>query len=396
MRRPPLGDPDAGHPEIPEDPEGPDAPNLPDVPDHIFEAARDRHVLGFQLQRGALVWRPRRFDVSLRMDLRVVAVTVVVLWQTAAVFAWSLSVGDFPIPVSDVVATLFGYGSDSADFIVRELRLPRGVAGILVGAAFGLAGAIFQRLVRNPLATPDILGINMGATVGAVTVIVLWSGTNTQVTLGALVGAFTAAAAVYLLAYKQGMTGYRMVLVGIGLTAVFTAIVSYMLTRAKIYQAQRATVWMTGSLADSHWEQIRWVGVALAVAGVLAFAAGRQLRMLELGDDVARGLGIRVNRAHGWLVLAGTGLAATATAAAGPVAFVALLSPEIARRLVGARSLGLVTAAACGALLVTSSDLVARRLFAPTELPVGVVTAILGAPYLLYLMARANRIGSGG
>jgi iron-siderophore transport system permease protein len=344
----------------------------------------------------ALVVRSHRTGMSLRADVRVVTVTAVVMALTFGVFAWSLSVGDFPIPVSDVVATLFGYGSDSADFIVRELRLPRGVAGVLVGAAFGLAGAIFQRLVRNPLATPDILGINMGATVGAVSMIVLWHGSDTQVTLAALVGAGVAALSVYLLAYKQGTTGYRMILVGIGMTAVLTACVSYLLTRAEIYQAQRATVWMTGNLSESSWEQIRWVGVVLVIAGVLAFAAGRQLRMLELGDDVARGLGIRVSWAHLCLVVAGTALAATATAAAGPIAFVALLSPEIARRLVGARSLGLVTAAACGALLVVSSDLVARRLFAPAELPVGVVTAILGAPYLLYLMARANRIGSGG
>jgi iron complex transport system permease protein len=356
--------------------------------------AGERH--GLFRYGGAVVWRPRRVAVSFRADVRVVVVTSVLVVLTFAVFAWSLSVGDFPIPVSDVVATLFGYGGDSADFIVRELRLPRGVAGILVGAAFGLAGAIFQRLVRNPLATPDILGINMGATAGAVAVIVLWTGSDTQVTLGALAGAGAAATAVYLLAYKQGTTGYRMVLVGIGLTAVFTACVSYLLTRAKIYQAQRATVWMTGSLADSNWERVRWVGVVLAVAGIVAFAAGRQLRLLELGDDVARGLGIKVSWAHAWLVVAGTALAATATAASGPIAFVALLSPEIARRLVGARSLGLVTAAGCGALLVVASDLVARRLFAPAELPVGVVTAMLGAPYLLYLMARANRIGSGG
>jgi iron-siderophore transport system permease protein len=351
---------------------------------------------GFFVQDGSLVWRARRVDASLRMDLRAVAVTAVLLAHTAVLFAWSLAVGDFPIPVTEVVATLFGYGSDSADFIVRTLRLPRGIAAVLVGAAFGMAGAIFQRLLRNPLATPDILGINMGATVGAVAMIVLWSGSNMQVTVGALAGAGVAALALYVLAFKHGTTGYRMVLVGIGLTAMCTACVSWLLTRAQIYQAQRAVVWITGSLADSSWEQVRWVGVALAGASVLAFAAGRRLRVLELGDDLAQGLGVSVSAAHAWLVVAGSVLAATATAAAGPIAFVALLSPEIARRLVGARSLGLVTAAGCGALLVTASDLVARRLFAPGELPVGVVTAILGAPYLLYLMARANRIGSGG
>lgn len=345
---------------------------------------------------GALVVRWPRVGWSSRVDVRAVAVTVVLLCVTFAVFAWSLAVGDFPIPVTDVIGTLLGVGSEDSDFIVRTLRLPRGIAAVLVGAAFGLSGAIFQRMVRNPLATPDILGINQGATVGAVSMIVLWSGTEVQVTLGALVGAALTALAVYVLAYKQGLTGYRMVLIGIGLAAMLTAVTHYMITRADIYEAQRAAVWMTGSLQDSSWEQVRWVGVALAIATVAALAAGRQLRILELGDEAARGLGVRVEWARLALVCAGTALAATATAASGPIWSVALLSPEVARRLVGARSLGLVTAAGCGALLVVASDLVARRLFAPAQLPVGVVTALLGAPYLLYLIARANRVGSGG
>lgn len=345
---------------------------------------------------GSLVVRSSRLGWSSRIDVRTVAVTVGLGLVTFAVFAWSLAVGDFPIPVTDVVGALLGVGSDDGDFIVRTLRLPRGIAAIYVGGAFGLSGAIFQRMARNPLATPDIIGINQGATVGAVSVIVLSSGGDAQVTLGALIGAGVAAAAMYTLAYKRGVTGYRMVLVGIGLAAMLTAVTHYMLTRANIYEAQRAAVWMTGSLQDTRWEQVRWVGIALAVVTVAALAAGRQLRILELGDETAQGLGVRVQWARLALIGAATGLAATATAAAGPIWSVALLSPEIARRLVGARSPALVTAAGCGALLVVASDLVGRRLFAPAQLPVGVVTAVLGAPYLLYLIARANRTNRGG
>jgi iron complex transport system permease protein len=204
------------------------------------------------------------------------------------------------------------------------------------------------------------------------------------------------AAVIYLIAYKRGVTGYRLVLVGIGITAVLSSITSYLLTRAEIFDAQRATVWLTGSLNGRGWEHVRPVSVALLVLVPVALALARHLRMLELGDDAAKGLGTRVEWSRGALVLVATALAALATASAGPIGFVALVAPQIARRLVGGRSLGLLPAAASGALLLVASDLVGRRVFAPTELPVGIITAILGAPYLLFLLARANRVGAGG
>lgn len=345
---------------------------------------------------GLVTVRLRRLGWSTRVHRRAVVVTCVLLAGTFWVFAWSLAVGDFPVPLRDVLATLVGGGSDDSAFIVRTLRLPRGLTGVLVGAAFGLAGAIFQRLARNPLASPDIIGVNAGAAVSAVFIIVIWHGTGVQVTLGALLGAAITSIAIYLLAYKRGVTGYRLVLVGIGVTAMLTSVTQYLLTRAEIYDAQRATVWLTGSLNGRGWDQVRPVAVALALLVPVTVGLARHLRMLELGDDAARGLGTRVELARGSLLLTGVALAAISTASAGPVGFVALVSPQIARRLVGGRSLGLLPAAACGALLLVASDLVARRIFAPTELPVGVITAILGAPYLLYLLARANKIGSGG
>ena len=202
--------------------------------------------------------------------------------------------------------------------------------------------------------------------------------------------------AIYLLAYKRGVTGSRLVLIGIGVTAMLASVTQYLLTRAEIFDAQRATVWLTGSLNGRGWDEVRPIALTLAALLPVAVGLARHLRMLELGDDAARGLGTRVELARGSLLLTGVALAAVGTASAGPVAFVALVSPQIARRLVGGRSLGLVPAAGCGALLLVASDLVGRRIFAPTELPVGIITAILGAPYLLYLLARANKIGSGG
>jgi iron complex transport system permease protein len=333
---------------------------------------------------------------STRVHARAVTVTLAVSGLAFVVFAWSLTVGDFPLPFDEVLATLVGRGSKSSEFIVNTLRMPRGLTALLVGAAFGLSGAIFQRLVRNPLASPDLIGVNFGAAAAAVFVIVMLHGSSGQVTFGALAGAGVTAVIIYVLAYKRGVNGYRLVLIGIGITALLQSIVSYLLTRAEIFDAQRATVWLTGSLNGRGWEHVRPVTAALVILLPVTIGLARHLRMLELGDDAARGLGVRVEWSRGALLLTATALAALATASAGPVAFVALVAPQIARRLVGGRSLALVPSAACGALLLVAADLVGRRVFAPTELPVGVITGILGAPYLLYLLARANRIGAGG
>jgi iron complex transport system permease protein len=344
---------------------------------------------------GIVIVRTRRLGVSSRLDLRSIVVTLVMLGLVFFVFVWSISVGDFNIPFSDVMATLFGGGTSDSEFIVQTLRLPRALTAVLVGAGFGLSGAIFQRLANNPLASPDIIGVNAGAAAAAVFVIVILAGGGLMVTFGALAGSIVTSLAVYLLAYKQGVTGYRLVLVGIGITAMLGSVTQYLLIKAEIFQAQAAMVWLTGSLNGRTWDTVRPMIVAMAILGPITIALARHLRMLELGDDAAKGLGSRVEPVRAALLLTGVALAAIGTAAAGPIGFVALVSPQIARRLVGHRSLALVPAGVFGALLLLASDLLARRIFAPTELPVGVVTAVIGAPYLLLLLARANKIGSG-
>lgn len=311
------------------------------------------------------------------------------------VFCVSVSVGDFPIPLSDVVPAILGFGDPDSDFIVRTLRLPRALTAVLVGAAFGLSGAVFQSLARNPLASPDIIGVTAGASAAAVFVIVFVGGSHVVVAIAAFVGALATAALVYLLAFKRGMSPYRLVLVGIGIGAVLSAITSYLLTRAEIYDAQRATVWLTGSLNGRGWEHVRPVAVFLAVLVPVLLWLARPLRIMQLGDDAARGLGVPVERTRMGLVVVGVALAAVATASAGPIAFVAFVAAPIARRLTRS-PLTIIPAALTGALLVVTSDLVGRRIFAPTELPVGVITGLVGAPYLLWLLARSNRIGRGG
>jgi iron complex transport system permease protein len=326
---------------------------------------------------------------------RAVAVGLVLAAGIAASFAVSVSVGDFPIPLADVVPAIFGFGSPDSHFIVQTLRLPRALTGLLVGAAFGLSGAIFQSLARNPLASPDIIGITAGASAAAVFIIVILGGGGALVSAGSFAGALATATAIYFLAYRRGITAYRLVLVGIGVAEVLSSVTWYLLTRAQIWDAQRATVWLTGSLNGRGWEHVRPVGLAMLVLVPLVLVLVRPLRALQLGDDTAKGLGVGVERYRRWLILAAVALVAVATASAGPVVFVSFVAAPIARRLTRS-SLTLIPAALAGGLLVLVSDLVARRTFAPTELPVGIVTGIVGAPYLLWLLARANRVGRGG
>jgi iron complex transport system permease protein len=331
--------------------------------------------------------------VSLRIRPRAVAVCVALAAVIVAVGAWSISVGDFPISLADVVATLLGRGSEDAEFIVGTLRLPRALTGVLVGAAFGMSGAIFQSLVRNPLGSPDIIGFGSGAAAGAVVMIIVFGGTSTQVAAGAVLGGLAAAVAVYLLAWKRGIKAYRLVLVGIGIGFAVSAVNNYLLTRAEINDVQRAVVWLTGSLNGRSWDHVWTVGLALLVLAPPAILAQRWLDRLELGDDTAAGLGVPLGRAKLGLVLVGVGLASMAVAAAGPIGFVAFVAGPIARRLTRSPGACVVPAAFVGALVVIAADLAARRLLAPTELPVGIATSVMGAPFLLWLLTRQIRTG---
>ena len=338
------------------------------------------------------VFRTRRW--SLRVDSRALSVCCVLSVLIVAVGCWSISVGDFPIPIREVIATLLGEGSEDAEFIVETLRLPRVLTGILVGAAFGVSGAIFQSLAQNPLASPDVVGFDSGAALGAVFTIVIVGGGSSQVSIGALAGGMLTALVVYLCAWKRGVQGYRMILVGIGVGFAVAAVTDYLITRAQIYEVQRAAVWLTGSLNGRGWEHVRPIALTLAVLMPITMVYGRQLRLLELGGDTAAALGVRVGRTRLVLVIVGVALAAVATASAGPIAFIALVSAPIARRIVRSPGVTLIPSALVGALLTITADLLARRLFAPTELPVGIMTAAIGAPYLLWLLTREIRTGA--
>jgi iron complex transport system permease protein len=322
-----------------------------------------------------------------------VVVVALLLAVALAASVVLIGTGDFEIPAGDVLKTLAGNGDPGQEFIVNELRLPRVLVGLLVGAALGLGGALFQTISRNPLGSPDVLGLGQGATAGALVMIVLFSGSATQVTVGALVGGLVTGFAIYVLAWKRGVHGYRLVLVGIGMSAIVTAVNGYLMTRADIVDAARAVVWMTGSLDGRDWAQV-WPLLAMcAVLVPLVLANGRALRMMEMGDDISYALGVRVERVRMLLLVAAVLLTAVATAAAGPVSFVALTAPQLARRLTRSPGPNLTASLCMGAALLVGADLVSQRAFGTDQLPVGVVTGVVGGVYLLWLLVTERRAG---
>ncbi|WP_183091663.1 FecCD family ABC transporter permease [Streptomyces radicis] len=334
-----------------------------------------------------------RGGLSVRADLRAAAVVLALVLLALATGVVLVGTGDFPMTPAEVLSTLAGNGSVAQEFIVRDLRLPRVLVALLVGVALGLAGAVFQAISRNPLGSPDIIGFGQGSAAGALTVIVLFQGSSFAVAGGAVVGGLLTGVGVYLLAWRGGIHGYRLVLVGIGAAAVLSAVNGYLLTRADIVDAARAVLWLTGSLNGRGWDEFWPLLVACAALLPLTVAHARPLRMLEMGDEAAGALGVRVERTRLVLVLCATLLTASATAAAGPIAFVALTAPQLARRLTRAAGPNLLPAAGMGALLMVVSDFLAQWAFGDRQLPVGAVTGVLGGCYLLWLLFVERKAG---
>ncbi|WOF21590.1 iron chelate uptake ABC transporter family permease subunit [Microbacterium betulae] len=328
----------------------------------------------------------------LRRWRRRVVVTTALALLLVALVATVLMTGNTFYPPSDVLRVLLGEQVQGASFTVGTLRIPRALIGALAGIAFGLAGSTFQTMLRNPLASPDIIGITSGASAAAVFSILLlgWSSAATSA-LALAVGVATALV-VYLSARGGESTGGRLILIGIGAGAMFDALVSYLLLRADESDVSVAMRWLAGSLNNVRWQDLPALGVVVLVLGPLVLLLGRDLRALELGDAAATSLGVRVDRARVLLVLSAVGLATFATATTGPIAFVAFLAGPIALRLVGPGGSVALPAALTGGCLVLGADLLGQFAF-DTKFPVGVITGILGAPYLIYLLIRTNRVG---
>ncbi|MFI6078135.1 FecCD family ABC transporter permease [Actinoplanes sp. NPDC051343] len=329
----------------------------------------------------------RRGRFSVRVHVRTLIASCALLLAAAVVAVVNLSSGDFPVPVADVLKSLAGQGDAGTDFIVYDLRLPRVLITLFVGAALGVSGATFQGLTRNPLGSPDFVGLTVGASSGALVVILLLGGSGLAIGAGALIGCLGTSITIYLLAFRRGVQPFRLVLIGIGVSALLDAFNSLFVYRARLDEAVEAQVWLIGSVNGHGWTEVAVVGILLAVLLPVALYFGRHLDLLALGDETAVLQGVRVERSRAFLALAGVGLAAGATAAAGPISFVALAAGPLAARLTRSPRAGLLPATLMGAALLVASDWLAQRVLPGNDVPVGVVTAALGGIYLTWLLA---------
>ena len=303
-----------------------------------------------------------------------------------AAFAARVLLGDYTVTIPDFLRILGGEQIPGATFIVMESKLPRAVLAVLVGLAFGIGGAIFQTTLRNPLASPDIVGVSLGASAAAVPVITLAGWTGWSVAAAAVVGALVVALTVRLVAGDH--SGFRLVLAGIGLAAAMQSVIQYVFTRVDEYDVQLVLRWLTGSVNGVAWPTIGLLAIALVVLLPATAWAARSLPATELGEDAAAGLGIDRSRTD-LLMLLGVLLVAVGVAAADPVAFVAFLAGPIARALNRGRTT-LAAAGLVGALIVLVGDYAGAYAFTDLNLPVGIVTGAFGAPFLLWLLARGR------
>lgn len=344
--------------------------------------------------RRVRVLRTRSGRTSLRVDLRTSLTTLALTLLALVVAVWSLGVGSTPgsdLPLDRVVGAFTGTESEVVRRIVVEGRLPRVLVALLGGAALALGGAILQTLTRNPLGSPDIIGFTSGANTGALVAMLVLGTGYAGATVGSLVGGLLTGAVIYLLAFKDGVHGTRLIVIGIGVSAMLVAFNGFLLVRARVENAAAAAAWGQGIFDQLRFVDVIAVGAALAVLLPALAALTPSLRMFELGEAAARSKGVDTTRDQLLLLVVAVALVAAVTAVAGPVAFVALIAPQVAARLARSPGIPLTTTAAVGASLLVVCDAVARTLLAPVQLPVGVITTALGGVYLLGLLLHQSR-----
>lgn len=326
---------------------------------------------------------------SVRIEHRTILMSLTLLGVALALSFLGLSHGPSWATPQEVFAALAGHG-DSA-LVIREWRLPRVAAALVFGAALGLAGAIFQNLTRNPLGSPDVIGLDAGAYTGALVALTVLNGTSTQLAMSSVAGGLLTAAAIYLLSLDSGLSGLRLVVIGIAMNAILTAVNSWIVLRAELDVAIAATGWSAGSLNGIDWDEVQLPFLVIGVLALLLVTLSQAMHQAALGDELAVTSGVGLGRLRLLIVLVGVGCTATVTAVAGPIVFVALAAPQIGRRLAGAAGVPLVPAALTGAVLLLAADLIAQLLLAPVALPVGVVTTAIGGCYLIWLLFKEMR-----
>lgn len=329
-------------------------------------------------------------EARARRRRRILIVTAGLIAVTLGIAAFALFTGAFSAPPREILLALVGAGDPATQTVVQTLRLPRIVAAVIFGAGLAVSGALFQSLTRNPLGSPDVVGFTSGAYTGALVAIVFVGGGIASTLVGSVVGGTVAAVLVYALSAGGHSGRTRLIVVGIGIGAMFTAVNHWLILTADLDTALAAAVWGAGSLNGLTWAQLLPAGAAVVVLIGCAAAVTRAMRLLEMGDDLAASLGVRIGRTKLVLVAIGITLTAAVTAIAGPIAFVALVAPHLAKRLLPDQT-PLLATALMGSVLLLASDTVAARLFAPVQLPAGMVTICLGGAYLLWLLARSGR-----
>lgn len=329
--------------------------------------------------------------VKLRIDMRSMIVTAILLGATAAIALFALMVGTLTLSVQDVFSALIGQATGMTRTVVIEWRLPRVLAAIIFGGALAVSGAIFQSLTRNPLGSPDIIGFSAGSYTG-VLIVLLVSGSSSfiSVATGALVGGFTTAILIYLLAFRKGTQGFRLIIVGIAISAILGSVNSMLLLQSKAEVALTAAAWGVGSLNGIDWKHVLPAILLVIFLLICAVMMNRPLRQIELGEDAAKSHGVRIERSQLLLIFVAVALTAVPTAVMGPVSFVALAAPQIAQRFTKSVE-SLIPAAAMGAFLLMGADVLAQRIIPGMIFPVGVVTLSLGGVYLVWLLFQQAR-----
>lgn len=322
---------------------------------------------------------------------RLVFSCLLLVLVSLAVAIVSLQSGAVTLDFSQVFNALTGSAPRNITMVVTEWRLPRVAMALLVGAALGISGAIFQSLMRNPLGSPDVMGFNTGAWSGVLVAMVLFGQHLTAITLAAMAGGILTSLIVWALAWRDGIETFRLIIIGIGMRAMLMAFNTWLLLQASLETSLSAGLWFAGSLNGLTWAKTLPAAPLILLMFVCALLLVKRMRLLEMGDDSACALGVSVERSRLMLMLVAVVLTAAATAIAGPISFIALVAPHIARRLSGTARWGLTQSALCGSLLLLAADLCAQRLFMPYQLPVGVVTVSLGGIYLIVLLVQESR-----
>lgn len=301
-----------------------------------------------------------------------------------------LSIGGVSIPVKEIILSLLGKNKEGSDLIIMQFRMPRIVAAVLVGAALAVAGAVLQGVIRNPLASPDLLGVTGGASVAVVAFMTLYTGYSVHwIPFIAVAGAFVIAALNYALAWKNGVSPFRLVLIGIGISTAMGALTIFLLISGPAYLAAQVLNWMTGSIYGTSWKYIEvlWPWVAIFIPLSILYA--KELNVQSLGEATAIGLGSQLQLSRMILLFYSVALAGAAVGIAGTISFLGLLAPHMARKLIGhSYKLVIPVSAILGAMILLLADLAGRTLFQPLDIPAGVFTAGIGAPFFMYLLFK--------